>query len=401
MVSDGVEGDPVKELRAPWASLRRLSVVGTLGLVAAMAASPVNASTSTTFNVPCGNIKLLEAAVGTPGATVNLAKGCKYQLTDIFVDPNGELDELPIVIGLVTINGHAATLLGNPSCPGTNCGRILEVGAGSPGYLTLNSVTITQGFFSSDIAGGGGLSVNSGSTAILNRSIVKNNLAGCPCGSSGGGVGGGIANRGTLKLNGSRVFSNTALGDGGGVGGGIYSFGTLSISQDSQVNGNVSNDGGGIFGGGTITLVDSSVSGNTAKDDANGDPTVGAGIYFSGGTLNLSNATVRANSVLKGGFIGGIVNGEGGGIAVFGGSVAIDQSQIRNNIVSVPDLAAAEGAGLFNNGGTVSFVGGAIESNAATNTGGGTADGGGVFNASGTVTRSGTTVTSNTPDNWS
>jgi hypothetical protein len=383
------------------ARLLRLSVIATLGF-AALGASPVNAAASTTFNVPCGNIKLLETAVGTPGSTVNLAKGCKYQLTDIVVNDYAfSVDELPIVTGSVTINGHGATLLGIPFNSNqyqgtfTCCGRILEVGtSGSPGYLTLNSVTITQGFFISAGAGfGGGLAVNFGSTAILNGSVVKNNSA---------DLGGGIENNGTLKLNGSRVLGNSS----GSGGGGIFSFGILSITNDSQVNGNIANRGGGIYAGGnptTTTIADSSVSGNRAVEQGgNGLSAIGGGIgIMSGGTLTLLNVTVRGNSVSN--TSGDNQNAVGGGIAVFYNSVVvIDHSQIRNNTASLVDpIAAAEGAGLYNNGGTVSFVGGAIEFNAATNSGGGTADGGGIFNASGTITQTGTTVTSNTPDNWS
>jgi hypothetical protein len=411
-------------MRTPWARSVGLSVIATLGVVATLGASPVNASASTTFNVPCGNIKLLETAVGTPGSTINLTKGCTYQLTDIVVrDPccNSPLDQLPIVTGSVTINGHGATLLGIPSTSpsgfGQGCGRILEVGKAdgtAPGYLTLNSVTLTKGYLVSQGNGGGGLLINSGSTAILNESVVKKNTSACNCGSSGGGFGGGIFNAGgTLKLNNSRVIANV-VPDYGGAGVGIASFGgTLSINR-SQVNGNIGVHGdqaGGILAIGTptivVTLVDSSVSGNKVADGpgsgGNGAFAACGGIGFGGGTFKLVNTTVAGNSVSGLSSGGGAFNYAGGGICIgSSSSVVIDQSQIRNNTVSSPDPAApAYGGGLVNYGGTVTFIGGAVEFNAATNSGGGSADGGGIFNSSGSVTRTGTTVTSNTPDNWS
>jgi hypothetical protein len=241
---------------------RFLSVTGVVGAVVfGLGAAPVVASTAT-FNVPCGNIALLEQAVGTPGATVNLANGCTYHLAHEFSSyGDGNLDdELPLVTGALTINGHGSVLLGIPIPSSACCGRILEVGPG--GSLTLNSVTLRGGRVFTPWGGGGLLVWGS---ANLNGSMVKNNWAECGCGSSGNAFGGGIDNQGgTLRLKGSSVLANVALESEGGEGGGIASLGgSVSLSY-SRVSGNsVTGNAGGIFASGTrLSLTYSSVTGN-------------------------------------------------------------------------------------------------------------------------------------------
>jgi serine/threonine protein kinase len=108
-----------------------------------------------------------------------------------------------------------------------------------------------------------------------------------------------IYNEGTLSLLNSTVSGNRADFSNGG---GIYNGGTLTL-VNSTVSGNRAdfsggNDGGGIYNGGTLTLVNSTVSGNRA--DFGG----GGGIY-SEGTLTLVNSTVANNSAVS---TGGIHN---------------------------------------------------------------------------------------------
>ena len=86
-------------------------------------------------------------------------------------------------------------------------------------------------------------------------------------GPGGGPGGGGIANFGSLTLSNSTVSGNTSGGPGV-PGGGIVNYGTLTLSN-STVSGNTSSGpGGGIvnFGGTLIKLNKSTVSGNTPND---------------------------------------------------------------------------------------------------------------------------------------
>ena len=119
-----------------------------------------------------------------------------------------------------------------------------------------------------------------------------------------GTEGGGIYNAGTLTLTNSTVSGNTAGGVERGNGGGILNFfgsGTLTL-KNSTVSGNTASfSGGGITNGRDLVLIDSTVSGNAAPS--------GAGIS-SFGPLTLMNSTVSGNSA--GGFGGGAIFNDGG-----------------------------------------------------------------------------------------
>ena len=149
-------------------------------------------------------------------------------------------------------------------------------------------------------------------------------------------IAGFILNEGTLTLSDSTVSGNTSKFGGGG----IFNGGTLTLN-DSTVSGNSGGSvsvegadgvGGGISNYGTLTLSDSTVSGNTSK--------FGGGGIFNGGTLTLSNSTVSGNS---GGSVD-IYNCGGGGICNVG-RLTITFSTITNNTAPVgADIAVAAGS---------------------------------------------------------
>jgi hypothetical protein len=99
-----------------------------------------------------------------------------------------------------------------------------------------------------------------------------------------------IYNEGSLTLMRSTVSGNTA-----GDGGGIANDGTLTLSS-STVSGNTAGDGGGIYNSsGRLTLTGSSVSGNTASQDGGGIDNIGS--------LNVTNSTIANNKAMRGGGI--------------------------------------------------------------------------------------------------
>ena len=118
-----------------------------------------------------------------------------------------------------------------------------------------------------------------------------------------GNVGGGIHNQGTLTLTNSTVSGNTTESFGGGIlnEGRGFAQGTLTLTN-STVSGNTAVGayaaGGGITNFGTLTLINSTVSGNTAPS--------GGGIVNLG-TLTLTNSTVSGNTTSFG-VGGGILN---------------------------------------------------------------------------------------------
>jgi len=122
---------------------------------------------------------------------------------------------------------------------------------------------------------------------------------------AGFGNAGGIVNHGILTVVDSEVFANQAFIDctgpcAGGSGGGIYNShrGTLVI-LNSVVSGNTAEvTGGGFDNGGSLTITRSTVSGNTAGDG------VGGGILNStAGQLAIHSSLVSGNSARRGGGI--------------------------------------------------------------------------------------------------
>jgi hypothetical protein len=136
---------------------------------------------------------------------------------------------------------------------------------------------------------------------ILGLTIENGNFGGYPYGS-------GIANGGTLTLYDSTVSGNSASD----FVGGIYNYGTLTLTNSTVSGNSAPSEVGGIFNNGGLTLTNSTVSGNSSR--------VGGGI-FNIGTLTLTNSTVSGNSASDAG--GGIYNG--------GGTVIVKNTILANN----------------------------------------------------------------------
>jgi hypothetical protein len=122
---------------------------------------------------------------------------------------------------------------------------------------------------------GGGIDNDHGTATLINSTVSGNAAT-----TRGGGIYNYI---GTLTLTRSTVSENAFAEHGGG----IFNWGTLTLT-DSTVSGNAANYGGGIYTDRTATLRNSTVSGNTAD--------YGGGIsQFYTGTLTLINSTVSEN----------------------------------------------------------------------------------------------------------
>jgi hypothetical protein len=188
--------------------------------------------------------------------------------------------------------------------------------------------------------------------------------------------GGGISNYGTLTLTNSTLSGN--LADFGG--GGISNYGTLTLTN-STLSGNSAyyRGGGGIENAGTLTLTNSTLSGNSAD--------FGGGIYNYGtisnyGTLTLTNSTLSGNSADSGG--GGIDNG---------GTLTVNNSTLSGNQANF----GSDGGGI-ENAGTLTLSNSTLSGNSAHSYDfGGHIDGGeggGIYNA-GTVTVNNSTIAGN------
>ena len=117
--------------------------------------------------------------------------------------------------------------------------------------VTLTRLTITGGNATVRVGGG----IQNVGILTLNRSTVTGNRSASD--------GGGIYNYGNLTLNDSRLTANTA----GGGGGGLFSEGVATLNR-SAVTGNTAAYGGGILSVNTLTLNQTTVSGNVPDDCA-------------------------------------------------------------------------------------------------------------------------------------
>ena len=189
----------------------------------------------------------------------------------------------------------------------TNAAAGDTVTFGCSGTITLTStialnqnVTIDGSGQSVTISGGGSVqvfSVSSNANVTLNLLTIANgNNPFIPNSFDGsGGAGGGIENNGTLTVSNSTLSGNHA----GQAGGGIYNNGTLSVTN-STFSGNSLDPTYGTYGGGiydnvgTVNVSNSTFSGNSAYAG-------GGGIAGNVGTVNVSNSTFSGNSVHAGG----------------------------------------------------------------------------------------------------
>jgi len=155
-----------------------------------------------------------------------------------------------------------------------------------------------------------------------------------------------------LTLTGGAANSTSEGGTYKGVGVNVGAFCNLTATNCAVV-GNVSSDalGAGIYvQGGRLTLVDSTVSGNSAG----GASSAGGGIYVDGGDLTLTRTNVADNSAAV-----------GGGVYLKGGSAYLDGALISDNAAT-----SGSGGGFYNFAGYLDVENSSFLANFATNAGG-------------------------------
>ena len=149
--------------------------------------------------------------------------------------------------------------------------------------------------------------------------------------------GGGINNSGTLTVNDSTISGN-------GSRGGVSNDGTITLNR-CTVSGNIGDDGyfssaGGIDNeGSTAVINDSTISENSAV----GDYVCGGGIYNTG-TLTITNSTLTGNHAR------GAANSNGGGIDNEGGTVVLNNSTLSGNKAGIYLGHYGYGGGIANGG---------------------------------------------------
>jgi hypothetical protein len=159
--------------------------------------------------------------------------------------------------------------------------------------------------------------------------------------------GGGLRNRGSLAIVNSTVSGNSADQDGGG----ISNLNGSLIIVNSTLSGNSADfDGSGVSNfNGSLIIVNSTLSGNTAGDD-------GGGISNYTGSVTIVNSTLSGNSAA----------GDGGGVSNHTGSVTIANSTLSGN-------SSILGGGVFNDS-TLIMSQSTLSGNTSTGSGGGVAN---------------------------
>ncbi len=219
--------------------------------------------------------------------------------------------------------------------------------------------------------------------------------------------GGAILSREQLSIEQSVIRDNATIGLGGGI---LARFGSVSLI-DSTLSGNVATShGGGIYHRGdfqnqfaTLTITDSTISGNTAGGN-------GGGVFAFNSDSHVTASTISGNTAVEGGGVfangrslivdgttvsGNRSSGAGGGIRKTGsGWLEIGQSStisrntaggnggglslgngsegtISNSTIS-DNTANGRGGGIASEG-ELSLVVSTVHHNSATNSGGGVA----------------------------
>ena len=257
---------------------------------------------------------------------------------------------------------------------GGDVNRVLHVAAGA--NVSISDVTIQNG------AAGFGAGVwNEGTLTIVNSTLADNFAIGFnggglnpSTGEGGGGgsagLGGAIFNDGLLTIRNSTISGNVARGGNGGFGG---------LSGSGGGGGGL-NGAGGVPTGGANGGGAGGTSGNSGANGGfggGGGAGMGGAIFNRGGTITLTNSTISGNSA-----VGGL------------------RGELAASAFGQPGVAGSGfGGGVFNLNGTIEVLSSTLSGNMATNGGAavGTGAGGGVFNlAHATAAASGITATAAT-----
>jgi CSLREA domain-containing protein len=218
---------------------------------------------------------------GTPGPIVDVIT---FSVTGTITLTMGQLTVTDDLI----IDGPGAM---NLTVSGNSASRVMQVSAGVT--LDLRDVTVADG---GGTGTGAGI-LNGGGTLKVNATRFFGNTAGA-VGSGGGAI---FSIDGTLTVMDSTFSGNSARFDAGGA---IRTRGNATITN-STFSGNSASAGGALFtdGAGSLTVTSSTLSGNSAD--------LGGGIFNGGfGTVALAN-TIVANSPSGGNCRGVILDGGG------------------------------------------------------------------------------------------
>ena len=191
-------------------------------------------------------------------------------------------------------------------------------------------------------------------------------------------------------------------------GGGIYNKGTLTITN-STISGNTASssgaDGGGICNvSGTLTITNCTISENTCVSSSDDHcSSSGVGIYNSGGTLTITSSRISKNTSFSSSSSSDCFSvSYGGGIFSYSGTLTITNSIISENTICSSSISsyyhcASSGGGIYN-GGALTISNTTISGNTSSSSSSRflcSSQGGGIINF-GTLTITNSNISRNT-----
>jgi hypothetical protein len=357
--------------------------------------------------------------------TLELDPGCIYSLTSVdntaTSTSGGSIFEygdngLPQISTPITINGNNATIV---RAIGASAFRIFFIT--DTGSLTINDLTLINGFADPSLPGGGGSAwpgsggaiYNSGSYLEVNGSTLQANQAGAHGGAifaisnattyihssaihdnnapSGGGI--FVYHGGLLSVIESEIYYNSASNSGGGIN--VEHGAELIVDASTFTSNMAGRHGGGIFKDAGSDRLPTTITGTTFQD--NTAAWGGGGVFILrtpltiadshfihnqanelGGGLGYENNATETASISNTTFDENIALWNGGGIHFSGELMTINNSTFQNN-------QAENGAGIHNGppgntryvthpGSEIILTGSTLQENIASG------DGGGAFN---------------------
>ena len=281
---------------------------------------------------PAGAITLSPLAVDNPGDGVAVPTNCSptpvagqctlrdafaaastgggSAAVDVVINIPASVGPITLTSGSLAYNGgtggaHALSVVGNGNTiTASATGRIIT--STTTGMLTVTGLTLTGG---SNVCRGG--AIRASEAVTVNSSTISNNSSTCGGGGvfagsltatgstftgnhANGGSGGAIETQadgapGTVSLVGTTVSSNTARNGGGGINADGLATVTRSTIDHNLASQGSAGDGGGLEAG-SVVMTNSTITNNSDP----GDP--GGGIYISGGAGTLDYVTVANNS---------------------------------------------------------------------------------------------------------
>jgi len=314
--------------------------------VDAIDAAPGNGICATGGGVCTLRAAVIEANALGGADTINVPPGTFLLTIDGDDEGNAVSGDLDIKADLTIVgSGISATIL-----DANGLERMFDVNNGT---ASISDLTIQGGDVRFNADSGGGINTEPGTNLTMTDVVVQNNLA---------DTGGGMSVGGTITMVDVTIDNNTVDGSGGGVrisavgngtltavtisnndalgsnGGGILQEGTSLIATNVTFSGNTSaNRGGGLHVLSSATLQNVTFSNNSAAGR-------GGGFMVFGGSLTLRNTLVAGNTAPQDPDVNGTVTSLGNNLI---GNSTGGAGFVASDIL---DVAPSLG-GLADNGG--------------------------------------------------